>query len=79
MQSLPFLWFELQMTKQYLEEKTFGAAPSPANSTNLNTPIVADKVRHASVKPAPGLARPKPGPRNEWWRIFLPDHQVLRF
>ena len=41
MQSLAFLWFELQMTQQYLREKTFGPAESPANSTNLNTPIGA--------------------------------------
>jgi RND family efflux transporter MFP subunit len=50
MQSLAFLWFQLQMTKQYLDEKTFGPAPSPANSANLNTPIVAGTLRRASVK-----------------------------
>src|SRR5260221_11434645 len=41
MQSLAFLWFQLQMTQQYLREKTFRPAESPANSANLNTPIGA--------------------------------------
>jgi multidrug efflux pump subunit AcrA (membrane-fusion protein) len=50
MQSLAFLWFELQMTQQYLREKTFGPAESPANSANLNTPIGAGTLRRASVK-----------------------------
>jgi len=35
MQSLAFLWFELQMTKQCLSEKTFSAAQVPAKATNL--------------------------------------------
>jgi hypothetical protein len=39
MQSLAFLWFQLQMTQQYLRGKTFGPAQSPANSANWNTPI----------------------------------------
>ena len=39
MQSLAFLWFQLQMTERYLREKTFGPAQSPANSANWNTPI----------------------------------------
>jgi RND family efflux transporter MFP subunit len=39
MQSLAFLWFQLQMTQRYLHEKPFGPAQSPANSANLNTPI----------------------------------------
>jgi hypothetical protein len=38
MQSLAFLWFDRQMTQRYLREKTFGPAPSPANSANLNRP-----------------------------------------
>jgi multidrug resistance efflux pump len=50
MQSLAFLWFELQMTQQYLRERTFGPAESPANSANLNTPIGAGTLRRASVK-----------------------------
>jgi membrane fusion protein, multidrug efflux system len=48
MQSLVFLWFQLQMTQQYLRERTFGPAESPANSANLNTPIGAGTL--ASVK-----------------------------
>jgi RND family efflux transporter MFP subunit len=50
MQSLAFLWFELQMTQQYLREKTFGPAQSPTNSPNLNSPIGADPLPRASVK-----------------------------
>ena len=50
MQSLAFLWFEMQMTQQYLREKTFGPAESPANSANLNTSIGSDTLRRASAK-----------------------------
>jgi hypothetical protein len=50
MQSLAFLWFQLQMKQQYLRERTFEPAESPANSANLNTPIGADTLRRASVK-----------------------------
>jgi RND family efflux transporter MFP subunit len=50
MQSLAFLWFQLQMTQQYPRERTFGPAESPANSANLNTPIGAGTLRRASVK-----------------------------
>jgi RND family efflux transporter MFP subunit len=39
MQSFTFLWFEMQMTQQYLRDKTFGQAESPANSANSNMPI----------------------------------------
>jgi hypothetical protein len=49
MQSLAFLWFEMQMTQQYLREETFGPAQSPDNSANLNTPIGAITLRRASV------------------------------
>jgi triphosphoribosyl-dephospho-CoA synthase len=43
MQSLAFLWSDMQMTKQYLREKTFGPAQSPASSANLNPPIGASR------------------------------------
>jgi hypothetical protein len=33
MQSLAFLWFEMQMTQQYLREETFGSAQSPASGS----------------------------------------------
>jgi hypothetical protein len=59
MQSLAFLWFELQMTQQYLRERTFGPAESPANSANLNTPIGAGTLRRASVKQVPRIASAK--------------------
>jgi hypothetical protein len=55
MQSLAFLWFEMQMTQQYLRDKTFGPAESSANSANLNTPIDAGTLRRASVG---GVATP---------------------
>ena len=45
MQSLAFLWFQLQMTQQYLNEKTFRPAQSRANSANLNRPTGADTLR----------------------------------
>jgi hypothetical protein len=57
MQSLAFLWFEMQMTQQYLREKTFGPAESPANSANLNTPIGAGTL--ASVEQVPRIASAK--------------------
>jgi RND family efflux transporter MFP subunit len=41
MQWFVFLWFQLQMTRQYLCERTSGPAESPANSANLNMPIGA--------------------------------------
>jgi hypothetical protein len=56
MQSLAFLWFEMQMTQQYLREKTFAPAPSPDNSANLNTPIGTSTLRRASVKQLPPIA-----------------------
>jgi hypothetical protein len=52
MQSLAFLWFQLQMTQQYLHEKTFGPAQAPANSANLNTPIGrcdSDKAQYSNT------------------------------
>jgi hypothetical protein len=51
MQWFVFLWFQLQMTKQYLQEKTSGPAQSPADSANLNTPIHTGTARtHPSSK-----------------------------
>lgn len=61
MQSLAFLWFEMQMTQQYLREKTFGPAESPANSANLHTPIDAETLRRVSVEQRPRMASAKPG------------------
>ena len=48
MQWFAFLWFQLQMTKQYLEEKTYGPAQSTADSANLDTPIGAGTPPGAS-------------------------------
>jgi hypothetical protein len=55
MQSLAFLWFELQTTQQYLRDKAFGPAQSPASSANLNTPIGAGTRRRASAKQVPRM------------------------
>jgi hypothetical protein len=52
MQSLAFLWFQLQMAQQYLNEKTFGPAKSPANSANFNTSIGrcnSDKAQYSNT------------------------------
>jgi RND family efflux transporter MFP subunit len=52
MQSLAFLWFQLQMTQQCLHEKIFGPAESPANSANWNTQIGrcnSDKALYANT------------------------------
>ena len=52
MQSLAFLWFQLRMAQQYLHEKTFGPAQSPANSANLNTSIGrcnSDKAQYSNT------------------------------
>jgi hypothetical protein len=49
MQSLAFFWFQLQMTQQYLAEKSFGPAQSPAswavtrgNAVNANAELRND-------------------------------------
>jgi hypothetical protein len=39
MQWFAFLWFQLQMTKQYLQEKSFAPEQPTPDSANLNTPI----------------------------------------
>src|ERR1700758_4956709 len=51
MQWFVFLWFQLQMTKQYLQEKTSGPVQSPAHSGSLNTPVDTGASRtHPSSK-----------------------------
>jgi hypothetical protein len=55
MQSLVFLWFQLQMTQRYLRERTFGPAQSPANSANLNTPIGRCNLDKAQYSNTPAL------------------------
>jgi hypothetical protein len=58
MQSFAFLWFQLQMTKQYLREKTFGPEQPPANPTNLDTPIGAGTPPLLSFKQVLPMASP---------------------
>ena len=57
MQSLIFLWFQLRMTQQYLHERTFGPADSPANPANLNTPIGAGTLAPVKRKRSKVLLR----------------------
>ena len=56
MQWFAFLWFQLQMTKHYLDEKTFGSAQSPGNPAKLRTPIGTDTLPRTSVKQVPPIA-----------------------
>ena len=44
MQWFAFLWFQLQVTKQHLQDKASGLAQSPADSANLNTPTSAPRL-----------------------------------
>jgi hypothetical protein len=51
MQWFAFLWFQLQMTKQYLQEKSFAPEQPTPDSANLNAPIDAGKAgAHPSSK-----------------------------
>ena len=59
MQSLAFLRYEMQMTQQYLHDKTFGRAESPADSANLNRPLDAIPRRRASVEQVSRIASAK--------------------
>ena len=57
MQSLAFLWFQLRMAQQYLHEKTFGPAQSPANSADLkrqSTPVRSGAHRSANSERGTG-------------------------
>ena len=60
MQSLAFLWFQLQIAQQYLREKTFALAQLQANAANLNTPIArcnSDNAQYANTPALPHSAR----------------------
>jgi RND family efflux transporter MFP subunit len=57
MQWFVFFGFQLQMTQQYLRDKTFGPAESPANSANLNTPIGAGTPTSVTRKRSKVLLR----------------------
>jgi hypothetical protein len=61
MQSLAFLWFQLQMTRQYLREKTFPPAQLPAKAANWNEPIgIRDpSTRRSGSLPNSGCGRAK--------------------
>ena len=75
MQWFAFLWFQLQMTKHYLDEKTFGSAQSPGNPAKLRTPIGADTLPGTSVKQGPpivaAMQRRVSGYRSHnWFRLI---------
>jgi hypothetical protein len=53
MQWFVFLWFQLQMTNQYLQEKNLGVPESTADWANPKRPNGADPVRDASPKQEP--------------------------
>ena len=72
MQSLAFLWSDMQMTQQYLREQTFGPAPSSANSANLKRPIDVGMLRRESVNQAPPAEPGRQRTRNERWTISPP-------
>lgn len=51
MQWFAFLWFQLQMTKQYLQEKTSRLEQPTSDAANPDTPIDASTARaHPSTK-----------------------------
>jgi hypothetical protein len=54
MQTLAFLWFELQTARQRLRT-TFAEAEVPANATNLNAPSGIGTRRYASAKQVPRI------------------------
>ena len=56
MQSFAFLWFQSQMTKQYLREKTFGPAQPPADSVNPDTSIGAGRPPRVTVEQVSPMA-----------------------
>jgi hypothetical protein len=76
MQSLAFLWSDMQMTQQYLREQTFGPIPSSANSTNVNRSIDVGMLRRESVNQAPPAEPAKQKTRNERWTISPPRAQA---
>jgi hypothetical protein len=49
MQSLAFLWFQLQMTQQNLQEKMGSPEPVPGNAANLESPTGMATVRRPSA------------------------------
>ena len=77
MQSLAFLWFDMQRTQKYLREKTFGPTPSLADSANLNLPIDVRMLRREPIKQAPPAEPAKQKTRNERWTICPPEHRLL--
>jgi hypothetical protein len=72
MQSLAFLWFDLQRTQQYLREKTFGPGPSSANSSNLNRSFDAGVPQRESVRQASPTERATQSTPNGRWTISPP-------
>jgi hypothetical protein len=58
MPSLAYLWFQLQMTRQYLREEASPPAQVPADAANWNEPI---GIRDPSMRRSAFLPNPGPG------------------
>ena len=50
MQSLAFLWFQVQMTQQYLSEEISPPAEVRAHSANLDASTGIGTLRRTSIK-----------------------------
>jgi hypothetical protein len=55
MQSLVFLWGQLQMAQQYLREEICPPEPVPGNAVNLDSLTGPVTVRPPSVNPVPRI------------------------
>ena len=69
MQSFTYLWFQMQMTKQYLREKTFGPEQPMADSVNPDSSISAGRPPRVTVEQvspmASAMARRVSGARSQ--------------
>ena len=79
MQWFAFLWFQLQMTEQYLQEKTDGPAQSTVGSANLNTPVDGGTPSGASLTQTPPTASAMKRPVSGSLSQSLPRLMGLRF
>ena len=82
MQSLAFLWFQLQLAKQYLREKNFASAQEPAKTepTGIGTPCRANRKQYSHfVKTAACIAPAAVGLQVMFslFENFLPAAQAM--
>jgi hypothetical protein len=77
MQTLAFLWFELDVTQQRLRA-TFADSQVPVEARNSNSPIRVGTHRCASVKPAARMnSAKKPGTKRSIEPEFIPANSSL--